>query len=225
MSGANILLNLTNNTDSTQTASLFNPNDVATNTNSQKYSWGITSFTFTTEQTVRVQRKSNIQTSFTDYTASITNNSFQGVVDALNSLQIGYFSLQTSGSNTYVVVYGLDYAYGNLRLFDINTLNIDFDIDAVSLTGGTLNFLTTAPTASFSMPIQTNGSYLNNGSVFSFSNGTGILGGVLNWQIDAYYNDYDLTPYITYTGSFNSTPSTENLTFVGGSFLAMGFRD
>jgi hypothetical protein len=124
-----ILLNVVNNTPIPQTAVLFGGNnDVATSTNTQLYKWDVTSFVFVNQQTVEIQQKLAGQSSFTISSAILSTLTFQGVCDALNTLNLGTFFTVTTGGVTYIEVYSLTYVFGGLELYNTtNIFSITFD--------------------------------------------------------------------------------------------------
>lgn len=128
-----LFLNLVNTTSAPQQVSLFNnPFNQVNNpsgTNTQpKYEWDVTSFTFTSEQTVSIQYQLIGASTFTTVTAAITTNTFAGVVAALNSLNIGSFYTYTSGGNTYIAVYSEVYVYQNLNIYDSVNVNVQMTL-------------------------------------------------------------------------------------------------
>jgi len=128
MANTEILLSVVNNTPVVQRASLFTNNAVSTSTNTQQYTWNVTSFTFVGQQTVSIQQKIVGASSFTTSIAPITTLTFQGVCDALNTLGFGTFITYTSGSNTYITVYSLTYVFGILDLYNsVNILTLTYN--------------------------------------------------------------------------------------------------
>lgn len=128
MEKTEILLNVVNNTSIVQNAALFTNNQLSTSTNTQKYTWDVTSFSFLGEQSVSIEYKLIGVGSFTTALLPITTLTFQGVCDSLNAFDIGVFSTNTIGSNTYITVYSLTYAYGVLDLYNsVNILTLTYN--------------------------------------------------------------------------------------------------
>lgn len=128
-----LFLNLVNTTSAPQQVSLFNNpfnqvnNPSATNTQ-PLYKWDVTSFTFTSEQTVSIQYKPVGASSFATVSAAIEASTINSVVSALNSLDIGTFYTYTSGGNTYVAIYSEGYVYENLNIYDSVNVNVQMTL-------------------------------------------------------------------------------------------------
>ena len=176
-----LFLNLVNTTSAPQQVSLFNnPFNQVNNpsgTNTQpKYEWDVTSFTFTSEQTVSIQYQLIGASTFTTVTAAINTNTIAGVVAALNTLNIGSFYTYTSGGNTYIAVYSEVYSYQNLRVFDVTKIEVRYNINLPTI-GNTIQFKPTSlptPEVTINLPnIVTSFIYLPVGSVQMNSNTTG----------------------------------------------------
>jgi hypothetical protein len=135
-----LFLNLVNTTSAPQQVSLFNNpfnqvnNPSATNTQ-PLYQWDVTSFTFTSEQTVSIQYKLVGASTFTTVSAAIESSTISSVVSALNSLNIGEFYTYTSGLNTYVAIYSESYVYQNLRVYDNTKVEVIYSINVPTIIG------------------------------------------------------------------------------------------
>jgi hypothetical protein len=128
MSKTEILLTVVNNTPIAQRSALFTNNQVSTSSNTQKYTWNVTSFTFLGQETVSIEQKLVGASSFTISIAPITTLTFQGVCDALNTLGVGTFITYSSGGNTYIAVYSLTYVFGALDIYNgTNILTLTFN--------------------------------------------------------------------------------------------------
>jgi hypothetical protein len=120
MANTEILLSVVNNTPVVQRASLFKNNDTITNNpNSQKYSWDVTGFDFSTMELIDIEYKLIGDVSFSNksITAFITWT-IDSVVAFLNSPlpKIGTFYYRTINGSTYIFSFTTTYVYGDLTL-------------------------------------------------------------------------------------------------------------
>lgn len=128
-----LYLNLVNTTTAPQQVSLFNNPFTQVNTTSAtnaqpKYEWDVTSFTFTSEQTVSIEYKLVGAASFTTVSDAIVANSIDGVVSALNGLNIGTFYTYSSGGSVFISVYSEVYVYQNLNIYDSINVNVQMTL-------------------------------------------------------------------------------------------------
>ena len=96
----------------------YNPLD--TSNAKTEYRWDVTSLTFTTQNQLTLQYQSVNGGKITVFIQNITP-SIQGVVNALNTLNIGYFSSYVSGGSTYISSYNDNIIYGQLNI--VNSSN------------------------------------------------------------------------------------------------------
>lgn len=95
---------------------VFNALDT-TNATTQ-YRYDLTSFSITTETQLSLQYKPVGASSYSVFTTTIFGTTLQDVVNALNTLGIGYFSLYTQSGSTYITTYNDNYVFGQLNIFD-----------------------------------------------------------------------------------------------------------
>jgi uncharacterized delta-60 repeat protein len=184
---------------------LSNPYNLLDTSNSKtEYRWDLTAFTFGTENQVTIEYKPNGAATYATYSGQFTPQSLQAVVTVLNGLGIGFFSLYTSGGNTYIGTYNDNYTFGNLNIFSSGVINFGTGFNAP------LNSVAT----------QTDGKIVCVGG-FTQYNGTSISGWVCRINTDG---TLDTTFNIGGAG-FNSPPavviqlkSNDELLFAGGAF-------
>ena len=123
-----ITLNIQSNVNYTTTANVLGSaiNLLDTSNATTEYRWNVTSFSFTNENSVSVQYKINGASSFSTFDAGIGSQSFQSVVDALNTLGIGTFNTYTELGQVYIGTYNQNYAFGNLNIYLASTINQNF---------------------------------------------------------------------------------------------------
>jgi uncharacterized delta-60 repeat protein len=123
-----ITLNIQSNVNYTTTANILGSsiNLLDTSNATTEYRWNVTSFSFTNENSVSVQYKINGATNFSTFNAGIGSQSFQSVVDALNTLGIGTFNTYTEVGQVYIGTYNQNYAFGNLNIYATSTINQNF---------------------------------------------------------------------------------------------------
>lgn len=120
MANTDIILSVVNNTSIVQNAALFTKNDAITNNpNTQKYTWDVTGFDFSTMDSIGIEYKLIGEVSFSNkgITAFIIWT-IESVVAFLNSSNpsIGTFYYQTINGNTYIFSFTTTYVYGDLFL-------------------------------------------------------------------------------------------------------------
>jgi hypothetical protein len=151
-SEVNLNLNITNNVDyPVQINILGNPYNLLDTSNATtEYQYDLTSFVFTSENEVTIQYKLNSAASFSTYSGSFSNPTLQSVVDVLNNLGIGFFSVYSSGGNTYIGTYNDDYTFGQLSLYNSATAQVSYQITQPNAGGsGLINGV------SFTLPYTT----------------------------------------------------------------------
>lgn len=138
---ANIFLNLQNTTNSVQQVSLFNPNPGLTGTGqgsviSTQYSANVSSL-LNNGNTLYLSAKLITETSYTTYTVQNTGlaqfTSVQQIVDALNTLNFGTFSILVNDANT-ITNFNNNYNFNTLAAGNFNAATIEY-IDNTTVGG------------------------------------------------------------------------------------------
>ena len=180
---------------------LGNPyNQLDTSNAKTEYQWNVTAFTFGLENEVTIEYKINGASAYSTYSGQFTPQTLQAVVNVLNGLGIGFFSLYTSGGNTYIGTYNDNYTFGNLNIFS-STILFGSGFDAP------LNAATT----------QADGKIVCVGN-FTTYNGTAVPGYVVRLNTDGTID----TTFVSGSG-FDTAPSnviqlqTGELLFAGGN--------
>ena len=116
--GLDITLNIKNNTNYIQEANVLGSgiNLLDTANATTEYRWDFTSFSFSGQPVLYIEYKTNIAIQYTIYTAQLASQTLQAIVDALNLLGIGYFSLYTQLGVTYIGTYNDDYTFGDFTV-------------------------------------------------------------------------------------------------------------
>jgi len=97
---------------------LGNPYNLLDTSNAKtEYRYDLTAFTFGTENQVSIEYKANGAATYNTFYGQFNPQSLQAVVDVLNILGIGFFTLYTSGGNTYIGTYNQNFTFGNLNIF------------------------------------------------------------------------------------------------------------
>jgi uncharacterized delta-60 repeat protein len=117
-------LTVTNNVNyPVQINILGNPSNLLDTSNAKtEYQWDVTAFTFGSENDVTIEYKINGAAAYSTYSGQFAPQTLQAVVDVLNGLGIGFFSLYTVGANTYIGTYNDQYTFGNLNIFSTTFL-------------------------------------------------------------------------------------------------------
>lgn len=107
---------ITNNTNGTVPVSIFGNNtDVKDNSNvTTRYYWDVTSYSYDGNNNLSVVATSGGVT--TTYSTTYSGNNLEGVVTALNQLNIGGFFLTTSGGSTFMNIYSPNFTFGSLTI-------------------------------------------------------------------------------------------------------------
>lgn len=92
----------------------INPLDTSNATT--EYRWDISSFTPTSSDTISIQYKYITDLNYTTFSYIVPNPSPQSLIDALNTLGIGYFSTYTQLGQTYISTNNDNYDFGNLSI-------------------------------------------------------------------------------------------------------------
>lgn len=128
----------TNNTNGTVPVSVMgNPANLADNCNATTQSqWNVTGLTFSNENYVSVQY-GLIGSTYLLFTAPLTTLTLQGVLDALNTLEIGQFFVTTSGGNTFINNYADGYEFGVLNIYNSVVPQFTYNIQTTAAGGNT----------------------------------------------------------------------------------------
>jgi hypothetical protein len=183
---------------------VFNPLDTANATT--QYQYNVTSFSITTEKSIALQYKPAGASTFSVFNTSFVGNTIQDVVNAMNTLNIGYFVAYTQSGSTYITTYNDNYVFGILNIFDpaLAYLYYAFNLtdvgDAVKIVKNAITVVSdTAPsTASGSVPVVA-------GDSIVYDTGTGTLSGtfaVYNLTTNTYLYNQTLPPASSNVFSF-----------------------
>lgn len=91
-------------------------NPLDTSNAKTEYRWDITSFTPTASDTISIQYKYKTDLNYTTFSYIVPNPSPQSLIDALNTLGIGYFSTYTELGQNYISTNNDNYDFGNLSI-------------------------------------------------------------------------------------------------------------
>lgn len=176
-------LTITNNVNyPVQINILGNPYNLLDTANATtEYQWDVTGFTFGLENEVTIEYKLNGAPVFSTYSGQFAPQTLQAVVDVLNGLGIGFFSLYTIGANTYIGTYNDQYTFGNLNIFSPGFLfGSGFDVflnatttqaDGKVVCVGPFNVYDGTPVPGYVVRLNTDGSIdatFNSGTGFDF---------------------------------------------------------
>jgi len=131
-----ISFNITNNTNGTVPISILGNNaDAMDTTNATtKYQWDLTGFTITNENTILIQYKPNGSSLYLIAQLSFNGTTLQSVCDALNTLNVGFFFITTSGASTFINNYNNNVAFADLQIYNpafTTALNYQFNYSGV----------------------------------------------------------------------------------------------
>ena len=115
-----ISLNIRNNTNYPQDINIMgNPANLLDTSNAKtEFRWNLTTFVITTETAISIQYKVNGAAAYSTFTYDLPSQSNQGIADALNQLNIGYFNLYTELGQTYIGSYNDSYTFGQINLYN-----------------------------------------------------------------------------------------------------------
>lgn len=164
---ANIFLNLQNTTNSVQQVSLFNPNPGLTGTGqgsvvSTQYSANVSSL-LNNGNTLYLSAKLSTATSYTTYTVQNTGlaqfTTVQQIVDALNTLNLGTFSIPTNDANS-ITSFNNNYNFNTLATGNFNAATIEY-IDNTTVGGMIVQIgqQSNPPAFTFTTNTQTSGQF------------------------------------------------------------------
>jgi len=126
-----ISLNLVNTTNGTVPISILGNNgDVMDTANATtRYQWNLTGFTITNENTILLQYKTS-GIIYTIAQLSFSGTTIQSICDTLNTLNLGYFFITTSGGSTFINNYNNNVQFATLQIFNpasTTALNYQFN--------------------------------------------------------------------------------------------------
>ena len=211
-----ITLTINNNTDGNMPLVSLVGNDqdrMDTANATTRYFWNITTFFFTTENTVIIQYKAVGDTSFSTASAPILGDTFTALINALNTLNLGQFFITTSGGQTILNNYNDNVVFGTLN---------------VTLTNGTI--INTAFNQGFgydkdgySVAVFSGGIvviFINNGGVYkdSFTPPNGIFSVLTNGNVNSNFG-FNNAPLIYNINNVNKSAVTPNnkIVYVGNN--------
>jgi hypothetical protein len=129
LADVNVTLNIQNNASyPVQINVLGNPyNPLDTSNATTQYRFNLTGFVFSGETDVSIEYKINGAASFSTFTQQLQSQNIEGIVNALNLLNIGYFQTYTELGQTYISTYNDNFVFGQLNVFPSSSiLNYQF---------------------------------------------------------------------------------------------------
>jgi hypothetical protein len=124
ISNIDVTLNIQSNVNYPTTINIlgnpFNPLDTSNATT--QYRWNLTGFNFTNENKLTLEYRQSSATIFSVYYTTIFALNVNGVVSALNSLGIGFFTSYVDSGNTYITTYNQNFVFGLLNIFNPSTI-------------------------------------------------------------------------------------------------------
>ena len=133
-----ISLSITNNTNGIVPISILGNygDSMDTSNATTQYSWNLGSFAITNENTIIIQYKALNQANFTFSQISFSGTSINDVINALNTLNLGFFFTTTSGGNTIINNYNDNLVFSVLNILNptsLSTLTYSFSFNATSM--------------------------------------------------------------------------------------------
>lgn len=104
-----------------------------------EYSWNVTTLVVTTENTIELQYAAAGSPTFSTVTVPFSGTTYQDIVNALNTLNLGGFALIFQLGNWYIVNYSMNYQFGYLNIYDPAVVPTTF-AGAMTAAGDTLAF-------------------------------------------------------------------------------------
>ena len=216
-----ISFNITNTTNGIVPISILGNNSDAMDTcnASTQYQWNLTSFTITNENTILIQYKTSGSSLYTIYQIGFSGTTIQSVCDSLNTLNLGYFFITTSGGSTFINNYNNNIAFGTLQIYNPNTtsLNYQFNYSGVSsqlkiYVNAIVQYANGTPnTDSGSISVVGGDTILFQGDTSATPSGTNIF--IYNLTTSTYIYNNTTTSAITFNQTF--TISTNNSYLIG----------
>lgn len=133
-----INFSVTNNTNGEVPVSLLgnNADSMDTSNATTQYAWNLGTFAITNENTIILQYKGKNDTNFTFATLNFSGTSLSDVINALNTLNLGFFFLTTSGSNSIINNYNDNIVFSVLNILNpssLSTLTYSFSFIGVGM--------------------------------------------------------------------------------------------
>lgn len=100
-----------------------------------QYQWDITSFAFSIETTIYLQYRKVGASTYQLAVVQLPSQDTQGIVDALNSLNLASFYSSTSGGNTFINTYNDTYEFGILNIYYPSIIDPTF-LYGIGFSGG-----------------------------------------------------------------------------------------
>ena len=159
-----ISVSVTNNTNGEIPVSIFgNNSDVMDNSNATtQYQWNITGFSITNETILLLEYNTTGSSNYQIVTTSFSGTSLQGIINALNNLNLGVFFLTTSGGSTFINSYNNINSFGTLQIVNTSqpasltySMNLNLALDQVDVFVNAVltNTFTDPNTSSGSIPV------------------------------------------------------------------------
>ena len=214
-----ISFNIVNNTNGTVPISILGNNSDAMDTANAttRYQWNLTGFTITNENTILLQyRTSGIIYSIAQL--SFNGTTIQSICDTLNTLNLGYFFITTSGGSTFINNYNNNVAFATLQIFNpasTTALNYQFNYGGVaSQTKIYVNAVVqygngTPNTDSGNIPVVAGNTILFQGSTTAIPTGTNIY--IYNLTTSTYIYNNTTTSAINFNQTFNISANNSYL--------------
>ena len=214
-----ISLNLVNNTNGTVPISILGNNSDAMDTANAttRYQWNLTGFTITNENTILLQyRTSGIIYTFAQL--SFSGTTIQSICNTLNTLNLGYFFITTSGGSTFINNYNNNVAFATLQIFNpasTTALNYQFNYSGASsqvkiYVNAVVQYSNGTPnTDSGNIPVVAGDTILFQGDTTAIPTGTNIY--IYNLTTSTYIYNNTTTSAITFNQTFNISANNSYL--------------
>lgn len=155
-----ISFNISNSTNGDIPVSILgNPANPMDNANATtRYAWDVTTLTFGSLDSISILYKGVFEVSFSTAQLSFSLQTYQGVCDALNTLNLGVFFVTTSFGSTFINNYNENFVFGQLNIYNSATpQQINYSFDTTSAGGGNDIFKNAVSQVSVLNPVTTNG--------------------------------------------------------------------
>lgn len=127
-----ISFNINNNTNGTVPISILGNNADAMDTSNAttQYQWNLTGFTITNENNISIQYKPSGTSIFLIAQLSFSGTTLQSVCDTLNTLNIGFFFITTSGGSTFINNYNNNVGFADLQIYNpLTTIKLNYQFN------------------------------------------------------------------------------------------------
>jgi len=214
-----ISFNITNNTNGTVPISILGNNADAMDTSNAttQYQWNLTGFTITNENIILLQyRTSGIL--YTIAQLSFSGTTIQSICDTLNTLNLGYFFITTSGGSTFINNYNNNVQFSTLQIFNpasTTALNYQFNYVGVAsqikiYVNAVVQYANGTPnTDSGNIPVVAGNTILFQGDTTATPTGTNIY--IYNITTSSYIYNNTTTSAITFNQTFNISANNSYL--------------